>query len=339
LIISGFVDSFYAFDFNKPQANSRQSFFFNHNRHNEFNVNLAFIKANVETDKYRLNLAIQTGTYANDNYAAEPGVYQNILEANVGMAIDKNQFWWIDAGILPSHIGFESAISSENYTLTRSILAENSPYFLTGAKLSFQKDEKLALAFLLVNGWQNIQRTAGNSFPSFGTQLFVQLHQSLHFNWSTLVSTNDPDDARRIRYFTNLYSEWQLGTRLGLKIGTDIGLQQRLNNTGLDWWVTPIIIGQFRINNHWATALRVEYYHDPFEVMINTPLNAGFTTAGLSYNVDWSPSEMVVFRTEVRYLQSSDQVFIKEQQLIRDNLCLAGSIAIRFASKPIALSH
>jgi hypothetical protein len=129
--ISGFLDVFYVYDFNQSQGAKRQPFLFNHNRHNEFNLNLGFAKLGLEHSKYRANLALQTGTYANDNYSAEPGLLKNIFEANVGLSLNKKNNLWIDAGVFASHIGFESAISTDNWTMTRSLLAENSPYFLS----------------------------------------------------------------------------------------------------------------------------------------------------------------------------------------------------------------
>ena len=82
--LSGVIDLFYVFDFNEPTTNFRQPFFYNHNRHNEFNLNLGLMKLNVDHAKYRANFALQAGTYPNDNYAAEPGLLKNIFEANIG---------------------------------------------------------------------------------------------------------------------------------------------------------------------------------------------------------------------------------------------------------------
>ncbi len=145
---------------------------YSHNRHNEITVNLGFIKTAYQTDKARANLAVAVGTYMNSNYAAEPTVMKNIYEANVGVKISKKQNLWIDAGVMPSHIGFESAIGKDNWTLTRGIYAENSPYFNTGAKISYTSpDEKWLLSGLVLNGWQRIQRVDGNSLPAFGHQL------------------------------------------------------------------------------------------------------------------------------------------------------------------------
>lgn len=205
LAIEGFVDVFYVYDFNQPESITRQPFLFNHNRHNEFNLNLGLIKLALKHTKYRANFAMHTGTYANDNYAAEPGLLKNIFEANVGVSLNRRNNLWLDAGIFPSHIGFESAISADNMTLTRSMLAENSPYFLTGAKLTYNPNDHWEIAGLIVNGWQRIQRLPGNSIPSFGTQVTFTPTQKTTLNWSTFIGTDDPDTTRRMRYFNNLY--------------------------------------------------------------------------------------------------------------------------------------
>jgi hypothetical protein len=46
--ISGVADVFYVYDFNQPQGLSRQPFLYNHNRHNEFNLNLGLLKLSIE---------------------------------------------------------------------------------------------------------------------------------------------------------------------------------------------------------------------------------------------------------------------------------------------------
>lgn len=137
LSITGYTEIYYQYDFNKPADGKRPGFIYNHNRHNEVNLNLGYLKASYNGKNSRVNLAAAAGTYMNANYSAEPGVLKNIQEANAGLRVSKKQNIWLDAGILPSHIGFESAVSKDCPTLTRSLLAENSPYFETGAKLTY----------------------------------------------------------------------------------------------------------------------------------------------------------------------------------------------------------
>jgi hypothetical protein len=331
LKISGFADVFYVYDFNKPQGTERQPFLFNHNRHNEFNLNLGIVKLEVDHKKYRANFALQAGTYANDNYAAEPGLLKNIFEANIGIALNNPNSLWLQAGVLPSHIGFESAISMDNMTLTRSLLAENSPYFLTGAKLTFNPNNKWEIAALIVNGWQRIQRLQGNSMPSFGSQFTYTPSSKTSFNWSTFIGTDDPDAARRIRYFNNLYGKFQWTDKFTIITGIDFGAQQKVkNSTNYDLWFSPVIIGQLIINNTWKTAFRIEHYNDKTGVIIPSKNPNGFQTSGLSLNLDYSPSENILCRIEGRWLKSKDQIFEKQSDSTNNNQIIAASIAIRF---------
>ena len=332
LTISGFTDIFYVYDFNQPQGNYRQTFLFNHNRHNEFNLNLGLLKLELETTKYRTNIGLQTGTYANDNYAAEPGLLKNIFEANIGISLNKKNNLWLDAGILPSHIGFESAISMDNLTLTRSLSAENSPYFLTGAKLSYKPSDRWEIAGLIVNGWQRIKRLEGNSLQSFGTQVNFSPTNKTTLNWSTFIGTDDPDLTRRMRYFNNLYGRFQLTDKLILIAGTDFGTQQATKGSSeYNIWFSPTIIGQVNINKTWKTTIRAEYYQDETAIMIPTGSMNGFRTLGLSLNLDYSPTQNIICRVEGRWLSSKDKIFETKTTPINNNFIIATSIAVKFS--------
>lgn len=182
LSISGFVETYYTFDMNQPDNHTRPAFLYNYNRHNEVNLNLGYVKAAYAENAVRANLALMAGTYANANLAAEPGVLQNIYEANAGIRVSRTKNLWLDAGIFSSHIGFESAHSPSCWTLTRSILAENSPYYESGVKLSYTSDnQKLFVSGLILNGWQRIQRIDGNNTPAGGYQLTIKPSDKITF--------------------------------------------------------------------------------------------------------------------------------------------------------------
>lgn len=332
LNISGFLDLFYVVDFNKPSGDKRQSFLYNHNRHEEINVNLGFVKLGLQHSKYRGNLAIHSGTYSVDNYAAEPGVLKNIFEANVGVSLAKKNNLWIDAGIFASHIGFESAVSIDNWTLTRSLLAENTPYYLSGVKLTSNPNEHWELAALIVNGWQRIRRLQGNSIPSAGTQVKYAPTQRVTINWSSFIGTDDPDSTRRMRYFNNFYGQFSLTEKLGLIAGFDIGIQQRSkHSSSYGYWLSPVIIGQFLINKSWKTAIRAEYYQDQSGIIIRSATPNGFATTGLSINIDYSPTKNSMCRLEGRWLKSKDQHFEHSDSFTTSNFIIAASVAIRFS--------
>lgn len=328
---SGFVDVFYVYDFNEPQSSTRQPFLYNHNRHNEFNLNLGYIKIGLDHAKYRANLALQTGTYAIDNYAAEPGLLKNIFEANVGISLNKKNNFWLDVGIFASHIGFESAVSMDNWTLTRSLLAENSPYFFSGAKFTYNPNNKWEFAALILNGWQRIQRLQGNSIPSFGTQVAFTPNDRTTINWSTFIGTDDPDTTRRMRYFNNLYGQFQFTKKVGLIVGFDVGLQQTMkNSSAYNFWMSPVIIAQYAIAQKWNTALRVEYYHDESSIIIPTSTPNGFQTSGVSLNLDYLPISFISCRIEARWLNSRDKIFETKNAVTYNNFFVGTSLAVKF---------
>lgn len=113
LKISGYLETYYVYDFGEPVDHNRPDFLYSFNRHNEVSLNFGYIQAAYDDDQVRGTLALMTGTYANANLAAEPGVLKNIFEANAGVKISKTKNLWVDAGIFGSHIGFETNIANQ----------------------------------------------------------------------------------------------------------------------------------------------------------------------------------------------------------------------------------
>ncbi len=332
--IQGQVETFYVYDFNQPATNYRQAFLYNHNRHNELNVNLAYLKFGVEQAKYRANLALQAGSYANDNYAAEPGLLKAVLEANVGIALNRRNTLWLDMGIMPSHIGFESAISFDNKTMGRSLLAENSPYFQSGIKLSYEGIQNLKLSVLLLNGWQRIQRLQGNSLPSFGTQITYTPSDKFSLNWSSFVGSDTPDSTRQIRVFNNFYSQIQVAEQVSMVLGFDVGLQQKAKQSATYYlWYSPVLIGQVALSRKCNMAARVEYYSDPNAVIIPTVNADGFKVLGSSLNLDYAPVSNILFRLEGRWFNSQDALFKVDSGYRKNNFLIGASCSARFATK------
>ena len=328
---SGYLDIFYSYDFNEPKTNYRQPFFYSFNRHNEFNLNLGLIKVSAKHLKYRANIAMQAGTYVMDNYANEETALRYINEGNVGLSLNKKNNLWLDVGILGSLIGFESAISKDSWTLTRSLLAENSPYYLSGAKLTYNPNEHWEMAALVCNGWQRIKKVSGNSLPAFCSQIKYIKGDRLTFNWSTFIGTDDPDTTRRMRYFNNFYVQSQLSKKFGFIAGFDVGAQQlKKESASYSIWYSPVVIFRYNWNDKWTSALRAEHYQDKDGVIINTDSLNGFKTSGISLNFDYSQFKNLVWRIEGRWLTSSNKIFERQNKNVNENFAIVSSIAVQF---------
>jgi hypothetical protein len=322
---SAYGEIYYSYDFSNPPNHEKANFLYNHKRHNELNANLILVKASYLDKKYRVNLGLMAGNYAQYNLSIEPTWAQFIYEATIGVKISRNKNIWLDAGIMPSHIGFESAISADCWTLTRSLLAENSPYYETGIKLSYtSKNEKLNLSLLYLNGWQRIRKPDYIQKPSLGTQFTYRPNEKIVFNYSTFVGTDQPDSIKAIRQFHNFYVQYEPTSKFGIIAGFDIGMD-KFNAKQYGTWYSPVLIVRQQLNNKTRIAFRGEYYSDPKQIIMSTGTTNGFQTFGLSSNFDYNVTKELTFRIEGKIFHSKDKIFSNES----NNYSLTTNLAIK----------
>jgi hypothetical protein len=333
ITISGYVETYYNYDFNRPLNNTMPPFLYNFTRNNEVNLNLGYIKAAYSSDKVRGNFTFATGTYMNANYSAEPGLLKNIYEANIGVRLSSKNNLWFDAGVLPSHIGWESAVGKDNPTLSRSLAAENSPYFETGARLGYtSKSEKWYLSAMILNGWQRIQRVDGNTTPAFGTQITFKPSSKITLNSSTFIGNDKPDSVRKMRYFHDFYGIFQLSDKWAATLGFDIGAEQKAKGSSdFNTWYTSALILKYAATSKTSIGIRAEYYDDKNGVIIATDTPSGFKTWGFSANVDYNILSNLMWRMEIRSLNSKDDIFINDnKKAIGHDMALTTSLAFSF---------
>lgn len=332
LTFSGYLETYYVYDFGNPDNHTRPPFVYSFNRHNEVTLNLGYIKAAYQKNIIRANLALMAGTYPNANLSAETGVLKNIFEANAGVKISKKNNLWIDAGIFASHIGFESAIGKDCWNLTRSILADNSPYYESGVKVSYTSaNEKWFISGLFLNGWQRIQRVNGNNTPAFGHQLTYKPSSKVTINSSSFIGNDKPDSVRQMRYFHNLYGIFQLTDKFAVTAGFDIGAEQRAKgSSAYNTWYSPVLIMRLSPNAKNNIAVRIEYYSDENGVIISTGTPNGFKTWGYSVNYDYLIRENIMWRIEARGFSGKNKIFMKDNKPVNTNFFMSTSLAISF---------
>ncbi|RYD76116.1 MAG: porin [Sphingobacteriales bacterium] len=302
----GFAETYYQYDFNNP-AGGNIPLAYNHHRHNEFAVNLVLITINYSSNKVRGNLGLQTGTYPEANYAAELQIFRHLYDANIGYKLAKKL--WLDAGIFgSSHIGFEYAVSKNNWTLTRSLSAENTPYYEAGAKLTYEIDSHFTVSALVLNGWQNIRET--NSNKALGSQIVWKPNDKITVNYSTFYGNEKPDSLKQMRFLNDVYTQVQLTKKLGIIAGIDIGTEQALDSSGTklsgnyNIWYNPTLILRYAFTKKFAMAARCEMYKDEHGVILT-----GKNVMGYSVNMDYMPHTNIALRLEGRSLMAEDKIF------------------------------
>ena len=337
ITISGYVETYLNYASNTSSSNELPSFLYNFNRNNEVNINHSFLQLEANEERYRGQLAFMAGTYANANLADEPGVLQNIYRANVGVKLSPHKNIWLDMGVMDAHIGFESAIGAITQTMTRSILAENSPYYLTGAKLSYTSEsEKWHASISYVNGWQRIQRVEGNSTPAFGHQLTYRPNEQWLFNSSSFVGNDYPDAERRMRYFHNFYTQYQATENFFMTLGFDVGAEQKEKaSSQYAVWFSPVWIGSLKLSDTSTISGRIELYDDRDQVIVDQPDAANFRVFGWSLNYDLQLNEAILWRLEARNLRSHDSLFLSGENNYSKSLFFVGTSLSFYIEKKV----
>ncbi|MBX7182069.1 MAG: porin [Bacteroidia bacterium] len=332
IVVSAYFDLYYAYDFNQPGNHIRLPFAYSYNRHNEPNLNLGSMKGACQAKRIRANLALMAGSYSMDNLAAEPGLLKHILEANIGLKLSKSKNLWLDAGVFPSHIGFESAISKDCWNVTRSMMADNTPYYESGLKLSYiSKNEKWQMAFLLLNGWQRMRIIKQSLIPSAGHQLVFKPNDKVLLNSSSYFGNQGYDSAILMRYYHNLYAQFQLLNRLGLTLGFDLGAQQKFTGSKTySVWYSPAALLRFQLTSRLFASARGEFFSDAAGVVIFSSTPSGFQTWSYSVNLDYFLTKNLLWRMEGRGFTAKDAIFHTDQGPKSQNWMLLSSLAWSF---------
>ncbi len=323
---NGFVDTYFMYDFNSPGGTQKSHPFTQPARHNEFNVNLAHIQVQLNSPDVRGVLALHTGTAVQLNYAAE--ATSNVLaplihQAWVGYRIAEGL--WVDAGVYPAPYGFEGWMSRDNKTYTRSIVADYSPYYQTGVKLSWAPSDVFNGAIHVINGWQNMAET--NTDKAVGISLGWVPSETINFTYNNFIGNESPTGIpAATRFYNNLLTRITLSDDFQIDLTTDYGMQ---SGDSIDAsWVGVALIGRYQFSEKLAVALRGEYYADEDQVILVTGTPNGFDGFGASLNFDVALTSQLLWRTEVRILNAQDPIFPAKDGMEKQSGFVVSSFAI-----------
>lgn len=313
---SAYADTYLAHDFNHLPTRYRpyttQPYYTD-----EPALNLGYVDVKVDTAKYRGRLAMQYGTSVIANYADESKeFFRYFQEAYAGIKLSESLT--VDAGIFFSHIGMESWISRDDWNLTRSLIAENSPYYQSGLRAQYAISQSLSTQLLLLRGWQNI---SNDQSLALGTQIAWDATTTTSLYHNLFVGNEHGE-----RIFNDFIIKHQITASFGIDAAYDLGIQQRRDqDTAL--WQGWSIIPHYAVNSRVALAGRVEYYSDPHQVIVKSLSSQSFNATGLSANIDYKITPALTWRNEYRVFLSTHEVFPRHTGFSYSDSVVTSSIA------------
>ncbi|MDA0931134.1 MAG: outer membrane beta-barrel protein [Bacteroidetes bacterium] len=309
--IGGFIDTYYSYNSSLPSSKNID-YLSSSARHNEMNINLAYLDLRYSSPRLQSRLVAGYGTFMMVNYQNEPEPLKFLLEASIGVKPFKNYNAWISAGVIGSPFTNESYASKDQLMYTRSLSSENTPYYLTGIKAQFPLSEKLSLSVYGINGWQNI--TEYNEGKAVATQLEYRPNKKLILNWNTYIGDemSDSTPEYRTRLFNDVFLIYS-GKKWDFTSSMYLGMQMKKDSLGSESnpiWYSLNGIARYRFNSTFSLSGRLEYFRDQDNVLVQPQTqNKNFHVlgSGLCFNVHgW---DRFLFRIEGRYFYGFERVF------------------------------
>lgn len=311
LQIHGLVDVYASWNPNRPfdHTNFEPGTGTTAAKANELGLNLAALDVSLDPKPVGFHVIAVAGTGTDVVHAAElhPNDVRHIYQASVSYNLNVGRGVVLEAGIQPSHIGYEVFFSKDSPNYTRGWMGEFSPYYSTGLKIATSFDDHWSGQLWLLNGWQNIEDN--NSGKAFGTQV-AYAKDALGFSVNTFFGPELPDDSSHWRSFVDVVGTWKISEKVNIAASVDLGRQTRPQADAASWqgaslWLRYLLSNPSSSSPSSALALRAECFHDPDNGITGFAQTLWEGTLTFEYR----PHPQLILKLEARYDHSTADAF------------------------------
>jgi hypothetical protein len=312
IVISGYVDAYYAYYTDSLGPNDYQKFPSISPRSNRFGLNMAMITASYDADKVRGVVSMHFGDVAKSAWSAN---YNPIMEAHAGVRLIKNL--WLDAGFFRTHVGTEGLLPSENIAASISLCTWHEPYFESGVRLNYTPTDKLMINLYALNGYNIFEDN--NEMKSFGALITYALGTKGNIGYSNYLGddSQNGDTLTHFRTLHNVFFNYQFG-KLKTQLGLDFCTQQNGDTlgTGSAMMYSGVLGLKYAITPKVFVYGRGELFNDPTGFMSGQILNTDFERTGLKewggtlgFEYDPTPSSYVRLEGRQITMDAKQEIF------------------------------
>ncbi len=315
IVFSGYCDTYFS-SYTDTSNNGFQKFPTASPRNNQFGLNILQFSAKYQSERFR---GVATIFYGDIPKSAWSSYLNFVQEANMGFKLSKRA--WLDAGYFRTHIGLESIQPRENVALSFATTSYFEPYYMSGAKLTFEQSEKWTFQLNAFNGFSTFEET--NNKKAYGFSTVFTPSKKLNVTLSTLLTDESPKyyPKHQLRSYTDLIAVYKtnrltLGGEFNFGYQVNSGLKDSTKSATM---FSSLLAAKYRITEKYASYIRGEYFYDPNEILTGKVLNdqnqyVGLEIGGLTFGFEYKPIPNSYFRIEGRILKTS-----KSNEVIFEN--------------------
>ncbi|MCB9335210.1 MAG: outer membrane beta-barrel protein [Flavobacteriales bacterium] len=314
LVLSGYVSSYYAYYNDSVGTGNYQKLPTTAPYSDKFGLNIVQLGGVYTSDNFRGIFTFQIGDIPQSAWSSQ---YNMIQEANAGYKIiDK---LWFDIGFFRTHIGLESIQPRENIASSIASTTYFEPYFLSGAKLTYQFNKKIALQANVFNSFNTFVET--NKNKAVGLSAVINPNDKLSITINTITCDESPEDFPRPqqRLYNNLYMVYR-SDKIDIGAEYNFGLQQNsqlTDTTKTAYMHSALFALKYKFNKKYAVYGREEFFTDPDEILTGPIQNShhelvGMDIIGTTLGVEVKPIENSYVRLEGRTLhtKTNEDIFL-----------------------------
>lgn len=336
LVIGGYVSTYYAWYNDASVATSEyQKFPTSAPISNTFGLNIAQLSTRFKSEQARATFTLHFGDIPQSAWSAK---YNAIQEANVGVKLAKGL--WLDAGYFRTHIGLESIQPRENITTSIALITYFEPYFMSGAKLTYEVNPSFHLQLNAFNSFNTF--TENNARKAAGLSGVYAPNNALSITLNTLWSDDGVSSdtvKHKNRLYNNLYLTYKT-RKITLGFEANLGYQQHSKLTNQAQSATMysgLIAAKYAVLKNLFVYGRFDAYYDPNEILTGPIYNENHTLIGLetlSYTagIEFKPMPASYLRFESRYITAAphESVFEQNNQPSRNRIEIIGALGVWF---------
>ncbi len=334
--VSGYVDSYYGYNANRP-ADQSIGFRGTNFNHNSFQFNAAKLSFNKATSGpgtlgYRLDLVY--GPLADSfNVPFElpvegrstDSIQRNILNAYLSYTAPVGNGLTFDIGKFTTFIGAEVFDTIDNWSYQQGVIFSYAqPYYHNGLRMTYAASDKVGLGFYLVNGWnnsfdQNTGKSVGFSLTLTPSSKFQIIQNYLGGPENGVVNTG-------WRHLYDGVINATVNQNVALRFNYDVGTNKPLisSDPNQSWRGIASSVRFSSSNGRVALAPRFEYLYD----------NSGFATGyrqdlkTFTLTNEYRIKSNFSTKLEYRYDFSNQSIFKKglDEMTNRQNVFLVGLV-------------
>ncbi len=308
LTFSGFVDTYYNYNFNRPPSgmNGLRNF---DERHNSLSLSLLDFSIDRAPDPLGFHVDFDYGDTAKFVHAAEPGgadVFQYLQQAYIDYKAPIGKGLTLSFGKFVTQHGAEVINVKDDWNYSRSLLfAWAIPYYHFGLRAQYTFNDKVGMTGYVVNGWNNV--VDNNTAKTYGFQLALNPTKSLSIVQNYMAGPEQTSDNNDWRHLFDTTVTYNITPKLAVMSNYDYGMDRVMGTGARAFWQG--VAGYFRaqVTPWFAFGPRVEWFEDPQGFTTGTAQKAKEATLTTEFKVH----ESLVLRPEWRYDWSDQAVFDK----------------------------